>query len=215
MGLKGVVFDLDGVITDTAEYHFQAWQALGKDIGIEFDRAFNEELKGVGRMESLEKILSFGKREGDFSFEEKLELAKKKNEHYLELINNIKKEDLLPGIKNLLEDLKNENILIALGSASKNGPQILKQLEIEDYFDFIANPENVKNSNPHPDIFIEACRGLRINAKEAIGIEDAVSGIEALKSAGIFSIGIGVEGDLSLKSTEELNIDLIKNVVLG
>ena len=215
MGLKGVVFDLDGVITDTAEYHFQAWQALGKDIGIEFDRAFNEELKGVGRMESLEKILSFGKREGDFSFEEKLELAKKKNEHYLELINNIKKEDLLPGIKNLLEDLKNENILIALGSASKNGPQILKQLEIEDYFDFIANPENVKNSKPHPDIFIEACRGLGINTKEAIGIEDAISGIEALKSAGIFSIGIGVEGDLSLKSTEELNIDLIKNVVLG
>ncbi|NLK21853.1 MAG: beta-phosphoglucomutase [Epulopiscium sp.] len=210
--LKGVIFDLDGVITDTAEYHFKAWAQLAKDIGIEIDREFNEKLKGVSRMESLEAILRHGLRENDFTQEEKNALAAKKNNNYIQLINNITKKDILPGIEDLLEDLKQNNIKMALGSASKNGPMILKQLEIENYFDYIVNPAEVKNSKPAPDIFIDGLKGLNLRPEEVLGIEDAIAGVKAIKGAGIIAIGVGVSADVSVSSTKELTYDLLLEV---
>lgn len=207
--LKGVIFDLDGVITDTAEYHFQAWACLGKEIGIEVDRKFNENLKGVSRMESLEAILKHGNKENAFTKKEKEKLAAKKNDHYKDLIHHITKKDILPGIEDLLKELKKHNIKIALGSASKNGSMILKQLEIEGYFDYVVDPSKVKNSKPAPDIFIDGLRGLKLSRKEVIGIEDAKAGIEAIHGAGLVAIGVRVAGDIMVDSTKELTYELL------
>ncbi|WP_341875858.1 beta-phosphoglucomutase [Defluviitalea saccharophila] len=207
--LKGVIFDLDGVITDTAGYHFQAWAALAKELGIEIDEEFNEKLKGVSRMESLEAILKHGNRENDFTKEEKEALATKKNDHYKELIKNITKKDILPGIEKLLQELKENNIKIALGSASKNAPVILKQLEIEEYFDYVVDANQIKNSKPAPDIFIDGLKGLELKPEEAVGVEDAEAGIEAIHGAGMIAIGVGVKGDVNVSSTEELTYDVI------
>lgn len=207
--LKGVIFDLDGVITDTAVYHFQAWAHLAKEIGIEIDEAFNEKLKGVSRMESLEAILKYGNRENDFTQEEKEALATKKNEHYKELIKNISKKDILPGIEKLLKKLKENNIKIALGSASKNAPVILKQLEIEEYFDYVVDANKIRNSKPAPDIFIDGLKGLDLKPEEVVGVEDAEAGIEAIHGAGMVAIGVGVRGDVNVNSTEELTYDVI------
>ncbi|HHW68292.1 MAG: beta-phosphoglucomutase [Epulopiscium sp.] len=207
--VKGVIFDLDGVITDTAGYHFLAWSHLAKEIGIEIDEEFNEKLKGVSRMESLEAILKYGNKENEFTWEEKEALATKKNEHYKELIQNISKKDILPGIEALLKELKANNIKIALGSASKNAPVILKQLGIEEYFDYVVDANQIKNSKPAPDIFIDALKGLNLKPEEAVGVEDAEAGIEAIHGAGMVAIGVGVNGDVNVNSTEELTYDVI------
>lgn len=207
--LKGVIFDLDGVITDTAGYHFEAWAHLAKELGIEIDEKFNAKLKGVSRMESLEAILKHGNKENEYSKEEKESLATKKNEHYKELIKNITKKDILPGIEELLDKLRENNIKMALGSASKNAPVILKQLEIEEYFDYLVDANKIKNSKPAPDIFIDGLKGLNLSPEEAVGVEDAEAGIESIRGAGMKAIGVGVDGDITVKSTEELTYDII------
>lgn len=207
--LKGVIFDLDGVITDTAEYHFEAWAQLGKEIDIEIDRKFNENLKGVSRMESLEAILKYGNKQSQYTKEEKEALATKKNNYYKELIMHITKKDILPGIEDLLNALKENNIKIALGSASKNGTMILNRLGIEEYFDYIVDPSKIKNSKPAPDIFLDGLRGLHLKSVEVVGIEDAIAGIDAIHGAGMVAVGVGVRGDISVASTKELTYNLL------
>ncbi|HOQ16447.1 MAG TPA: beta-phosphoglucomutase [Defluviitaleaceae bacterium] len=211
--LKGVIFDLDGVITNTAEYHYQAWAYLGKEIGIEIDRTFNEKLKGISRMESLELILEHGNKADLYTKEEKMALAEKKNNYYKESIKQMTKKDLLPGIEKLLQELKDHQIKIALASASKNGPMILKKLEIEAYFDYIVNPAHIKNGKPAPDIFLDALNGLGLKAQEAIAIEDARAGVEAIQKAGMIAVGVGVEADVMVNSTEELSYDFLVQVL--
>lgn len=211
--LKGVIFDLDGVITNTAEYHYQAWAYLGKEIGIEIDRTFNEKLKGISRMESLELILEHGNKADLYTKEEKMALAEKKNNYYKESIKQMTKKDLLPGIEKLLQELKDHQIKIALASASKNGPMILKKLEIEAYFDYIVNPAYIKNGKPAPDIFLDALNGLGLKAQEAIAIEDARAGVEAIQKAGMIAVGVGVEADVMVNSTEELSYDFLVQVL--
>lgn len=206
---KGVAFDLDGVITDTAEYHYLAWKKLGEKLGIPFDREFNESLKGISRDESLELILKLANQENNFSIEEKKNLMNWKNELYIDLIHSINKEDILPGILDLLDSLKKNNKKMAIASASKNAPMILKKLEIIDYFDTIVDPTTLKQGKPAPDIFIEAANQLNMLPSQMVGIEDSQAGITSINDAHMFSVGVGnlVQADYLVSSTKELIFD--------
>ncbi|MGF2144741.1 beta-phosphoglucomutase [Vagococcus fluvialis] len=193
---KGVLFDLDGVITDTAEYHFLAWKKLADDLGISIDREFNERLKGVSREDSLTLILEHGNKQDDINTEQFSQLAKEKNENYVEMIQAISPKDIYPGILELLTDLKNNGIKIALASASKNGPLLLDKMEISHFFDAIVDPASLAAGKPAPDIFLAAASAVDINIKEAIGIEDAAAGVQAIKASGALPIGVGEAKDL-------------------
>lgn len=211
---KGVAFDLDGVITDTAEYHYLAWKKLGEKLGIPFDREFNESLKGISRDESLELILNLGNQENNFSIEEKKNLMNWKNELYIDLIQSINKDDILPGILDLLDSLKNNNIKMAIASASKNAPMILTKLEIIDYFDTIVDPTTLKQGKPAPDIFIEAANQLNMLPSQMVGIEDSQAGITSINDAHMFSVGVGnlVQANYLVSSTKELIFDDIAQI---
>ncbi|MBO0454453.1 MULTISPECIES: beta-phosphoglucomutase [Enterococcus] len=212
---KGVLFDLDGVITDTAEYHYLAWKKLADDLGISIDRQFNEKLKGVSREDSLRLILNYGGREKDFSDVEFKQLAKSKNDHYVEMIQAVSPQDVYPGILDLLKALKNADIKISLASASKNGPFLLKQMGLSDYFDGIADPAAVNAGKPAPDIFILAAQIVGLKPEECIGIEDAQAGISAIKASGALPIGVGTSEQLGndialVASTAELTLEFLE-----
>lgn len=215
--LEAVIFDLDGVITDTAEYHYLAWKALARDLEIEFTRKFNEELKGVSRMDSLEKILALGGKQGDFSGEEKEKLANKKNEHYLTLIQDITTADLLPGIEQLIGDIKAKGIKLGLASASKNAFTVMESLGMKEKFDVIVDAGKIQNGKPDPEIFLTAADMLGVDPGACIGVEDAAAGVEAIKGAGMFAVAIGPKenfenADLIYSSTSELNFDKIADI---
>jgi beta-phosphoglucomutase len=195
--IEAFIFDLDGVITDTAEYHYQAWEKLAKLIGITIDRTFNEQLKGVSRMESLERILMLGNKQHEFTYEEKVKLATIKNDFYKELIKNITPADILPGINELLEDLKSNQIKIGLASSSKNAFDVIDRLNIGQYFDYIVDPATVKHGKPNPEIFMRVADAMNVPYMNCVGVEDATVGIDAIKSAGMFAVGIGDENVLS------------------
>lgn len=188
--IKLFVFDLDGVLTETSEQHYQAWKQLADELDIAIDRSFNENLKGVSRMDSLARILRHGGKEHHYSAEEQLALATKKNTNYQSMISAFTPEHLFDGVIDLLEELRGRSIKIALGSASKNGPRLLEALGITGYFDYVVNPAEVRGK-PHPDIFLKACTELDVDPSQAVGVEDALSGITAIKKAGMFAIGIG------------------------
>jgi beta-phosphoglucomutase len=188
---KAVIFDLDGVITDTAELHYQAWKNLAESISIFFDREFNEELKGISRMDSLNKILTHGGAADQFNEREKIALADTKNKEYTKLLVELTPEHIYPGIKELLDELKENGVKIGLASASKNGPAILEYLQITEYFDTIVNPDSVKQGKPAPDIFIRAAEDLDVAPSDCIGIEDSEAGIYSIKQAGMFAVGVG------------------------
>lgn len=211
--LKAVIFDLDGVVTDSAKYHYLAWKELADELNIPFDEEYNEKLKGVSRMESLELILKNGNAENNYSAEEKARLADKKNEHYKELIKEITPADMLPGIENFLKEIKANNIKTALASVSKNAPFIIKQLQAEKYFDYIADAAAVPNAKPFPDIFLVGAEALEVKPENCIGVEDARTGIEAVHRAGMLAVGVGTpaemeEADLVL-TTSALSLELI------
>lgn len=212
---KGVLFDLDGVITDTAEYHYLAWKKLADNLDISIDRQFNEKLKGVSREDSLRLILEHGGREKDFSETEFNQLAKSKNDNYVEMIQAVSPKDVYPGILELLKALKNADIKISLASASKNGPFLLKQMELTDYFDGIADPAAVRAGKPAPDIFILAAEVVGLAPNECIGIEDAQAGITAIKASGAFPVGVGSAKQLGddiaiVASTAELTLNFLE-----
>ncbi|AEF17692.1 MULTISPECIES: beta-phosphoglucomutase [Thermoanaerobacterium] len=186
---KGVIFDLDGVITDTAEYHYLAWKKLADELNVYFDREINENLKGISRIESLEIILK--KSNNFFSEEEKYYLADKKNEYYKEMINRMTPKDLLPGVVDLIRELKDRGIKIAVASVSKNAKTVLSNLGLIETFDYIVDAEKIKNGKPDPEIFLNAAAGIDVEPKLCIGIEDSKAGIEAINRAGMVSIGVG------------------------
>ncbi|EAG5528659.1 beta-phosphoglucomutase [Listeria monocytogenes] len=211
--LKGVVFDLDGVITDTAHYHYLAWKKTAESIGIEFDEAFNENLKGVSRIDSLLLILRKDGRENDFTEEQIEALAADKNDFYVSLLKEITPADVLPGIKELIVDLKKQNLKCAIASVSKNARTVLSALEMEQEFDYIVDAAKITKSKPDPEIFVEACRGLGLETSEVVGVEDAQAGIEAINAAGIVSVGVGSglrEADMTLKSTGLLDLRILE-----
>lgn len=212
--LKAVLFDLDGVITDTAEYHYQAWKALADSLDIHIDRQFNEQLKGVSRKDSLDRILAYGHQENKYSEEEKESLMKQKNDHYLTMIQQMTPEQILPGMDSLLHDLKNNGIKIILASASQNGPMILKRLKLDQLFDGIANPTKVAKGKPAPDIYLEAARVAGVSPSECVGVEDAASGVDAINEANIVSVAIGDEealnkADVIVAATDKVTLPLI------
>lgn len=213
--LDGVIFDLDGVITDTAEYHYRAWKELAKRVGITIDREFNENLKGVSRMDSLEQILAYGGRLGDFNDEEKSEMANWKNELYKEMITDIKPTDILPGVVPFLDELKMAGVRTAVASASKNAETILEALKIRDQFDFVVDAAEIKNSKPNPEIFLKALELLALSADVCVGLEDAAAGIDSIKGAGIRAVGIGdakilSHADIVLEGTEQLRLKTLE-----
>lgn len=214
---KGFVFDLDGVITDTAKFHYIAWKNLAAELGITINETFNETLKGISRMDSLEKILAYGHKENDFTTEEKEALAQKKNEEYVKLLADLSEKDLLPGVHNFLVQAKERNIPCAIASASKNAPMILEKLGVLDFFGHIVDPETLKKGKPDPEIFIKAAESIKIESKDAIGFEDAQAGIEGIKAAGMYAVGISetenlAGADLQVASMTELSVEKLLTV---
>ncbi|MFF2753012.1 beta-phosphoglucomutase [Psychrobacillus sp. NPDC058041] len=194
---QAFIYDLDGVITDTAEFHFLAWKKLADELGISIDKQFNEQLKGISRMESLEHILKLNSSLLKLTSEEKVRLANQKNEYYLELVESINSSNILPGIETLLSKNKEQNIKIALGSASKNAPQVLDKLGLTKYFDYVVDASKVEKGKPDPETFTTAADYLGIPYTKCIGIEDAAAGIEAINKADMFSVGVGAVEHLS------------------
>ncbi len=189
MTVKAIIFDLDGVLTDTAHYHFQAWQALAQQLGIDFTEQDNEQLKGVDRLGSLRWILAKANRQ--LSPEQESQLMQQKNQHYLELIAHMSPADLFAGVQPLFAALRQNGIKIGLASASKNAAMVVERLGIASQFDYIADANNVQNSKPDPEVFLLAAKGLGVAAEHCVGVEDAVAGIEAINRAGMQAIGIG------------------------
>ena len=189
MSKKAFIFDLDGVIVDTAKYHFLAWQKLAQELGIEFTPEHNEDLKGVSRVRSLEIILNLGNIQA--TQEEKDKWLFDKNELYLSYLIDMNQSELLPGILDVLKFLKANNQYIALGSASKNARPILEKTDIMHYFDAIVDGNDVTNAKPDPEVFLRACQLLFVSPENSIVFEDSVAGVQAANSARMKSIGIG------------------------
>ncbi|ECC1690987.1 beta-phosphoglucomutase [Salmonella enterica] len=204
---QAIIFDLDGVITDTAHLHFMAWKQIADEMGIVIDEAFNDSLKGISRMASLRHILRHGGKEGRLSESECLHWASRKNAIYVNSLRQLTPHSVLPGIRELLNTLIGLQIPIALASVSLNAPAILQALDIVDFFDFCADASQITRSKPDPEIFITACKGLGVVPEKCIGIEDAQAGITAINACGMRSVGIGKSltgAGLLLPSTEYL-----------
>ncbi|CQR54107.1 beta-phosphoglucomutase [Paenibacillus riograndensis] len=221
MKLEAVIFDLDGVITDTAEYHYIAWKQLGESIGIPFDREFNETLKGISRGESLERILRLGGKETEFTPVEKAELARRKNEHYVSLLDGLTPGDTYPGIAGLLEELQAQNIPAVIASASKNAPQILRSLQLDGLFRYVVDPDSVQHGKPAPDLFLRGAAEVGARPEYCVGIEDATAGIQAIKAAGMKAVGIGEQSaleaagaDVVLRDTQGLSLDFLNRLLV-
>jgi beta-phosphoglucomutase len=186
---KAFIFDLDGVIVDTAKYHYLAWQKIASNLGIEFTPEHNELLKGVSRVRSLDIILELGKIEA--SQEDKNKWLIQKNEDYLSYLVDIDQTEILPGVLSILKFLKEQNQPIALGSASKNARPILEKTGILHYFEAIVDGNDVSNAKPDPEVFLIAAKLLNTKPENAIVFEDSVAGIQAANIGNMTSIGIG------------------------
>jgi beta-phosphoglucomutase len=189
MHTAACIFDLDGVIVDTARYHFLAWKRLTDQIGIHFTEEDNERLKGVSRMASLEIILGIGNRKADER--QKQEYAALKNSWYIDYISKMTPDEVLPGCLSFIRELRNANIRVAIGSASKNTPMILERVGIRELFDAIADGNNVTEAKPNPEVFIKAAEMVGINPGKCVVFEDAVAGVQAALNAGMMCIGVG------------------------
>ena len=212
--IKAVIFDLDGVLVNTAKYHYLAWKRLAKELNIEFSDSDNESLKGVSRMKSLDIILDLGNITLDYNT--KIELAQKKNVWYVEYISKLTPKDILPGVLIFLESTKSNNIKIALGSASKNTMLILEKLNLTHYFDVIIDGTKVRSSKPNPEVFLKGAQELKLLPYQCIVFEDAQSGVEAALSAGMYCIGIGnsdilKKANLVLSGFSGMTFDKLKN----
>ncbi|OFA01605.1 beta-phosphoglucomutase [Duganella sp. HH101] len=207
---KAVIFDLDGVITDTAHYHYLAWKRLAESQGVHFDHAFNENLKGIDRMGSLDLILASSKRA--YTQEEKLALADEKNRHYQELIATMSSADLLPGAVRALDVVRAAGLRIGLASVSKNAFTVLGRLGITDKFDYVVDAATIARGKPDPEIFLKAARELGVAPEDCLGVEDAVAGVASIKSAGMFALGIGhpfvlTQADVVITSLGDFNLE--------
>jgi beta-phosphoglucomutase len=188
--IKACIFDLDGVIVDTAKYHFKAWRRLANELGFDFTEEENEQLKGVSRVESLNLILKWGKKEENDE-EVKTAMADKKNAWYLEYIERMTADEILPGAEAFIRDAKSKNIKIVLGSASKNSRLILERIGIVHLFDAIMDGNSTTKSKPNPEVFLMGAQAVGLDPKECIVFEDAEKGIEAALAGGFYTVGVG------------------------
>jgi beta-phosphoglucomutase len=214
--IKGFAFDLDGVIADTARFHSQAWHQIADEVGTKWTEQLAEELKGISRMESLQMILDAGDHADSFSEGDKEELANKKNLNYQHLISTLTQDDILPGMKNFIQSLKDNGYKMSVASASKNAPMILEHLGLSNYFVGIVDPAKLSKGKPDPEIFALAAEILKLKPENVIGLEDSAAGIESINGAGEVSLGIGDENvlsdaDLNFASTKDVTLENIKN----
>lgn len=189
MYYKGIIFDLDGVICHTDKYHYMAWKQIADEIGVYFDEAVNDRLRGVSRMESLEIILE--RYQGDMAEEEKQQLAEKKNNIYRNLLRQMSPKDASGEVTDTLSELKKRNIKIAIGSSSKNAHFILKNLGLLETFDKISDGNNISHSKPDPEVFLKAAEYLGLDPEQCLVVEDARSGIDAAVAGGFACAGLG------------------------
>ncbi|KRM23522.1 beta-phosphoglucomutase [Schleiferilactobacillus harbinensis] len=212
--IKGFVFDLDGVITDTAKYHYAAWKQVAHDeLGIDINPTVNEGLKGVSRMDSLNVILKFGGKENAYTDTEKLEYATEKNDLYKSLIKQMTPADILPGISNFLKAITKAGYPMSLASASRNAPYIIDRLGLAEYFSAIVDPATLTKGKPDPEIFEKAADLIHTPYANTVGLEDAVAGIEGIEAAGMFAVGVGkpeVLGKADLLFPDTAHLDLAK-----
>lgn len=210
------IFDLDGVIVDTAKYHYLAWKNLANALGFDFSEEQNELLKGVSRIQSLEILLSLGKV--NLSEEKKQTLLLEKNKEYLEYVNKMTSEEILPGVNDLLNFLEINDIKYALGSASKNAPLILEKVGLLNRFTAIVDGNDVSKAKPDPEVFLIGAKKLGMKPENCVVVEDAIAGIQAANAAKMISIGIGDvqvlnEADYVFKDITAITPDFLKNLM--
>lgn len=208
--IKAFLFDLDGVIVDTAIYHYQAWRRLANELGFDISEEFNEQLKGVSRMESLDLILAHGGL--TLPEEKKVELATQKNQWYLELVSRMTSDDILPGVPAFFSQVRLAGLKTALGSVSKNASLILERIGMLDAFDAIIDGTKISKGKPDPEVFTKGAAELGLSPSDCVVFEDAVAGIEAGKRGGMFVVGLGqpavlTQADLVAPSLEALTVD--------
>jgi beta-phosphoglucomutase len=213
--IKAVIFDLDGVIVDTAHYHFVAWQRLAKELGIFFTEKENERLKGVSRMRSLEIILEIGGI--SLSEEKKEELATRKNSWFVDYIEAIKPEEIFPGVRQMLADLRSQGLKVALASSSKNAETVIRLLQIKDEFDAIVDGTMIVHTKPDPEIFLLAAKKLGLSPEHCVVFEDAEAGVEAALAAGMKCVGVGSAEQLGkanevVKSTADFKVEALQRL---
>lgn len=205
--IDAIIFDLDGVICSTDRYHYLAWKELADSLGIPFDEQVNQKLRGISRTDSLEIVL--GQHRSEYTPQEKLVLAEKKNEIYKRYLSTMSPGDLPEDVRQTLQTLHRRGYLLAIGSSSKNTRQILNQLGLGDFFDAVADGTQITRSKPNPEVFLLAASLLGVSPENAIVIEDAESGIRAAKAGGFRAIGIRTEGndpdsDITIKNLRNL-----------
>lgn len=188
--MTGIIFDLDGVLVHTDEYHYLAWKKLADRLNTYFDRTINQRLRGVSRMESLEILLERYQGPG-LTQEEKEQLAGEKNECYRQFLRQMNPESVDPQVRSTLQELRNRGYRLAVGSSSKNAKMILELTDLNRYFDAVSDGTNIVYSKPDPEVFLKAAEFLGIEPGMCAVVEDAASGIEAAKAAGMFAVGIG------------------------
>lgn len=213
--VKACLFDLDGVIVDTAVYHFQAWRRLANELGFDFTEHQNEQLKGISRMESLELILNWGGV--TLTEEEKVAWATKKNQWYLDLVMQMTPNEVLPGIPEFLKSLRANGIKIALGSASKNSKLILERIQMLDYFDAIIDGNNITKGKPDPQVFLMGAEATGAQPSECVVFEDAVAGVQAAKAGGMKAVGVGsadilTEADIVIATFEDFSVEKLAQI---
>jgi beta-phosphoglucomutase len=210
--IKACIFDLDGVIVDTAHYHFLAWKRLANELGVEFTKDDNERLKGVSRMRSMEIIMELG--DVKLSPHEKEQLANKKNTWFVDYVERMAPEEIFPGVKGLIRELKAQGIKIGLASSSKNAMTVLQILHIQNEFDAVVDGTMVTHSKPDPEIFLLAAKKLGVEPSECLVFEDAEAGVEAAIAAGMKCVGIGPvtqlnKADKVLDKTGEFEVEML------
>ncbi|MDD3871493.1 MAG: beta-phosphoglucomutase [Bacteroidales bacterium] len=211
--IKGLIFDLDGVVVNTAVYHFQAWNRLANSLGFEFTEEDNERLKGVSRMESLNILLEIGGL--TLPTEEKLRLAAIKNEWYKEFINQMTASEILPGVTNFIDLVKSHGYQTALGTASRNASLILERIGMKKTFDAIIDGNQVTKAKPDPEVFLKASAALNLEPSQCVVFEDAIAGLEAAHRAGMKCIGVGdqktlTEADRVIPGFVNVNLSLLQ-----
>ncbi|WP_155286818.1 beta-phosphoglucomutase [Lacticaseibacillus zhaodongensis] len=213
--IKGFVFDLDGVITDTARFHSLAWRKVADKVGAHWTAGLAERLKGISRMESLDIILQAAGKQDAYTEDEKVALATSKNAEYLRLVDTLTPDDILPGIADLVQSLDDGGYKLAIASASKNAPRVLQNLGISQYFPNIVDPSTLKHGKPDPEIFIKAAESIGLKPEQCVGVEDAAAGVQGIKAAGEVAVGIGdadvlKQADMVFPSTAELTLSNVK-----
>lgn len=213
MKIKACLFDLDGVVVDTARYHYLAWKKIADELGFNFSENDNERLKGVSRMESLDILLELGKI--NIGQRAKEELASIKNDLYVSYIQKMTPDEILPGVIRFLDELHNFGILIALGSASKNALSILDKINIAHKFDVVIDGNKISKAKPDPEVFLKGAIELGIKPQDCLVFEDAQAGIDAARNGGMYVIGIGKpenlkNADFIIPGFETMNLDQLK-----